>query len=69
MTRTTSDKDRRVEILSLTDKGKVVFTDLGQLANQYDASLRERLGISQANNLGALLQALKLLAPGAANEK
>ena len=69
LTRTTSDKDRRVEILSLTDKGKVVFTDLGQLANQYDSSLREQLGISQANNLEVLLQTLKLLAPGAANEE
>ncbi len=69
LTRTTSDQDRRVEILSLTEKGKAVFADLGQLAIAFDASLRARLGPGQAANLEALLQALKLLSSGASDGK
>lgn len=69
LTRTTSDQDRRVENLSLTEKGKAVFADLGQLAIAFDASLRARLGPGQAANLEALLQALKLLSSGASDGK
>ena len=67
LTRTTSDQDRRVEILSLTAKGMAVFADLGQLAIAYDAalraSLRAKIGPGQAAQLDGLLQLLTLLSP------
>lgn len=69
LTRTTSEKDRRVEILFLTLNGKAVFADLGQLAISYDCSLRDQLGPSQAANLEALLKALKSLASGADQDR
>lgn len=61
LTRTTSDLDRRVEILSLTEKGRAVFADLGQLAIEYNDSLRSKLGADQAAQLDQLLQLLKTL--------
>ena len=67
LTRTTSEKDRRVEILSLTERGRTVFADLGQLAIAYDASLRAKLGPSQAASLEVILHVLKSLSPGKAN--
>ena len=68
LTRMTSDQDRRVEILSLTEKGKAVFADLGQLAIAYDASLRAGLGTSQSGQLDVLLHLLKSLSPGVADD-
>lgn len=68
LTRTTSDLDRRVEILALTDQGKAVFAELGQLAIRYDASLRAKLGAAQAANLEMLLKELAQLSADGAGE-
>lgn len=56
--RTPSDTDRRVEILSLTARGKALFADLGQHAIAFDAQLRARLGPEQATQLETLLHQL-----------
>lgn len=61
LTRTTSETDRRVEILVLTERGKTVFSDLGQMAIHYDAQLRARLGTAQAAQLEGLLRTLKAM--------
>lgn len=63
LTRTPSATDRRAEILSLTDQGRTVFQDLGQLATQYNATLHTLLGPTQAAQLEAVLRVLKAQAP------
>lgn len=63
LTRNTSDADRRAEILSLTAKGKLVFTELGDLALAFDANLRAQLGLKQSDQLDNILKALRSLAP------
>jgi DNA-binding MarR family transcriptional regulator len=54
--------DRRVEILSLTPKGAMVFRDLGQRAVEYDRSLRLLLGPESAGQLDSLLRQIAALA-------
>ncbi|MDI6838473.1 MAG: MarR family winged helix-turn-helix transcriptional regulator [Rhizobiaceae bacterium] len=61
--RTPSDEDRRAEILSLTDKGRTAFADLGQRAIAYDRDLRGRLGPELTAQLDALLKRLIAEAP------
>ncbi len=61
--RTPSDEDRRAEILSLTDKGRSAFADLGQRAIAYDRDLRGRLGPELTAQLDALLKTLIAEAP------
>ncbi len=61
--RTPSDEDRRAEILSLTDKGRSAFADLGQRAIAYDRNLRGRLGPELTAQLDALLKRLIAEAP------
>lgn len=63
LSRTTSEADRRAEILSLTDRGREVFADLGQRALSYDRALRERLGPAFAAQLDDLLR--RIIAEGA----
>lgn len=63
LTRNPSTEDRRVEILSLTDRGQGVFADLGQLAQTYDASLRDSLGAADAAVLDGLLRRLIAMGP------
>lgn len=65
--RNPSTKDRRVEILSLTEAGRAAFAELGQLALSYDASLRETLGAADAALLDALLR--RLIGSGAAETR
>lgn len=62
LTREVSPDDRRVEILSLTSRGRAVFDDLGKRAIIYDRDLRQQLGAEQAGQLEALLR--KLIAQG-----
>lgn len=50
--------DRRAEILSLTDRGRSVFADLGQRAIAYDRALRAELGPQASGHLNALLARL-----------
>jgi DNA-binding MarR family transcriptional regulator len=48
LARAVSPEDRRAEILSLTDAGRVVYADLGQRAMAFDAALRADLGADGA---------------------
>ena len=61
--RNSSTEDRRVEILSLTERGQAVFVELGNLAITYNTSLRERLGVADAVLLDDLLRRLIALEP------
>lgn len=63
LTRVPDPGDRRAEILSLTDTGRRVFTELGQRAIAYDAALRAELGAEATVQLDTLL--LRLVARGA----
>lgn len=54
--RTTSPRDRRAEIIDLTDRGRAVFDELGQRAIDYDRALRERIGTQTAAELDELLR-------------
>jgi len=56
--RAISPEDRRAEILSLTDRGRAVFADLGQRAADYDRDLRAQLGPDLAARLDDLLRRL-----------
>lgn len=58
LSRTPSAADRRAEILSLTEAGRGVFTDLGQRALAYDADLRLRLGPDIAAGIETVLRAI-----------
>lgn len=58
-----SERDRRAEILSLTDRGREVFADLGRRALDYDRDLRARLGAETAGRLDAILAVLLAAAP------
>lgn len=44
LARRADEKDRRVEHLALTDKGRELFRNLGQAARALDAEFRARLG-------------------------
>lgn len=63
LVRTPSEEDRRAEILSLTDKGRTAFADLGQRAITYDRELRRKLGPELTIQLDALLKKLIAEAP------
>ncbi len=63
LVRTPSEEDRRAEILSLTDKGRAAFADLGQRAITYDRDLRRKLGPELTIQLDALLKKLIAEAP------
>jgi DNA-binding MarR family transcriptional regulator len=63
--REVSSKDRRAELLSLTETGKAVFVELGQLAVAFDAQLRDQLGPAEVKQLIALLGRLVALSPQA----
>lgn len=54
--RSPSPQDRRAEILTLTDRGREVFSDLGRYASAYDHALRDQLGADLADRLDALLR-------------
>lgn len=54
--RSPSPLDGRAEILSLTDRGRGVFADLGQRAIAYDQALRAQLGPDIARRLDELLR-------------
>lgn len=62
LTRSTSPQDRRAEILCLTERGRVVFADLGQRAIDYDRSLRAKIGPEIAAQLDELLR--RIIAEG-----
>jgi DNA-binding MarR family transcriptional regulator len=58
ISRAISPQDRRVEILSLTDRGREIFADLGQKAIEYDLALRARIGPGIAAHLDELLRGI-----------
>ena len=58
LTREINPRDRRVEILALTSRGREVFGDLGQRALDYDRALRLTLGAENAGQLMVLLRQL-----------
>lgn len=62
--RTPGAEDRRTETLALTDRGRAVFAELGDLAIAYDADLRDRLGNDLSAQLDVLLAKLASLAQG-----
>lgn len=58
LTRAPSDTDKRAEILSLTEKGRAAFSDLGHRAQAYDRALREELGEEASALLDKVLNSL-----------
>jgi DNA-binding MarR family transcriptional regulator len=56
LARETSAQDRRVEILSLTERGQALFVDLGQRAIAHDKALRARIGAEGVSDLDGLLR-------------
>ena len=69
LTRSTSPEDRRAENLSLTPKGRTVFTEIGQHAQAFDADLRARLGPEIASRIDAILRGIIALQSGEAPEE
>ncbi|WP_149589251.1 MarR family winged helix-turn-helix transcriptional regulator [Tabrizicola flagellatus] len=63
LARAPSPTDGRAELLSLTDRGRAVFADLGGLALAFDRQLRAMLGEGDAGQLVALLRRLAEAAP------
>jgi DNA-binding MarR family transcriptional regulator len=63
LARAPSETDRRAEVLSLTPRGREVFTELGSLAVTFDQHLRDSLGRKDAEKLTALLRRLMVSAP------
>lgn len=63
LARAPSPTDGRAELLSLTDRGRAVFADLGRLALAFDRQLRALLGEADAGQLVALLRRLAEAAP------
>lgn len=63
LTRSPSPLDRRAEILTLTDRGRAVFAQLGQQAIAYDRHLRAHLGPRDAARLDDLLRRIIALHP------
>ena len=62
LSRSVSPQDRRAEILCLTERGRVVFADLGQRAIDYDRNLRAKIGPEIAAQLDDLLR--RIIAEG-----
>lgn len=58
LSRAISPQDRRAEILSLTEKGRAIFRDLGQRAIAYDRDLRDQLGPALSGQLEDMLRKL-----------
>ncbi len=58
LSRTISPQDRRAEILSLTDRGREVFADLGRKAMEYDLALRAQIGPGIAAQLDEVLRGI-----------
>lgn len=56
LTRSTSPDDRRAENLSLTPRGRRLFTEIGQHALEFDADLRARLGPQISSRIDAILR-------------
>lgn len=56
--RAPSPQDGRAEILSLTDKGRAAYADLGALAQAHDRGLRAAVGPDAAARLDAVLRRL-----------
>ncbi|MGL4309191.1 MAG: MarR family winged helix-turn-helix transcriptional regulator [Paracoccaceae bacterium] len=56
LSRAISAQDRRAEILSLTEKGRAIFRDLGQRAIAYDRDLRDQLGPALSDQLEDMLR-------------
>lgn len=63
LSRTPSETDRRAEVLSLTAKGRTVFSELGALAVGFDRQLRDSLGSKEADKLVTLLRRLAEASP------
>lgn len=61
LSRATSPEDRRAENLSLTGKGRAVFAEIGQRAQEFDADLRARLGPAAARQIDAILREITAL--------
>jgi DNA-binding MarR family transcriptional regulator len=63
LARAPSPTDGRAELLTLTDRGRAVFADLGRLALAFDRQLRALLGEGDVGQLVALLRRLAEAAP------
>ena len=63
LSRAPSQEDRRAEILSLTKRGTKAFVELGELAKDYDLTLRTSLGKKDSELLNSLLRRLRAMAP------
>jgi DNA-binding MarR family transcriptional regulator len=68
LSRQIDPRDRRAEILTLTDHGSAVFHDLGDRAMLFDQSLRLHLGPEPASMLDGLLRSLVALGGNAPSE-
>ena len=53
--RTPSEQDRRVEHLALSERGSMIFRELGRLARDYDEDLRHELGIEAVADFRRML--------------
>ena len=69
LVRAPSPEDRRAENLSLNDKGREVFGEIGQRAMEFDADLRARLGPEIATRIDAILRGIIALQSGDAPEE
>lgn len=58
LARSQSSKDRRAELLSLTEAGRRVHADLANHALGFQSVLTDRLGVDEVNGLAKLLRAL-----------
>ena len=58
LARSPSSKDRRAELLSLTEAGRRVHADLATHARRFQAALTDRLGVEEVEGLAKLLRAL-----------
>jgi DNA-binding MarR family transcriptional regulator len=55
VTRTRSERDRRVYELTLTEQGKALMSDIGKLAAEHDAEISAELDDNQRSQLAELL--------------
>ena len=62
--RAPTKEDRRSEVLSLTERGRQLFSALGAKANAFDRDLRQRLGPEQSAVLAEALRYLIALQDG-----
>lgn len=56
--RAPSPEDGRAEILSLTDRGRMAYADLGELAKAHDQALRRTVGSDASAKLDEVLRRL-----------